>query len=412
MLLRLGIGILGCAAVVGAFSLAACSSDDTPTNNTTTTPDAGNGGTDSGGNTQTDSGGSTDTDSGNTATGQPITGLTQGDWLWVDFPDSECADGSATGIGVNLGTTKDLVIYLEGGGACWNAAYCGAAPQAAYLHGFGKTDFENVTNDTGPNQQSSQPGSAKQPGGLLDRTTQNNPYKDASFVYIPYCTGDVHSGDIVKTYDGLATPIHHSGRKNLDAFLKRIVPTFSDQTRVTLTGSSAGGFGAAINYERFKKAFGTVRMDLIDDSGPPFPNADIASYADWSAAWDLTTAFPAGCTNCATDVTQLFPYLSKTYPDAKFALLQYDQDHTIRQFFGTASADVFHTQLDSVISTQFDPTTNAKVFEVDANAHEMLFEINTVSSNDATPETLAAWLTEMNGDAATWATRKVPPVQH
>ena len=42
-------------------------------------------------------------------------------WQWVPFPGTACADGSPTGLGVNLspGATRAF-IYFEGGGACWD----------------------------------------------------------------------------------------------------------------------------------------------------------------------------------------------------------------------------------------------------------------------------------------------------
>src|SRR5262245_66183963 len=75
------------------------------------------------------------TDAGDAAVDAPppggaITGLTPGSWTWVDFPGAQCRDGTATGIGVSpsaSGSTK-LMIFFEGGGACFNAATCGANP--------------------------------------------------------------------------------------------------------------------------------------------------------------------------------------------------------------------------------------------------------------------------------------------
>src|SRR5690349_6763166 len=51
--------------------------------------------------------------------GTPIT-APPGQWTWVDFPDAVCDDNSPTGIGVNLANNKNLLVYFEGGGACWD----------------------------------------------------------------------------------------------------------------------------------------------------------------------------------------------------------------------------------------------------------------------------------------------------
>ncbi|MEM6289248.1 MAG: pectin acetylesterase-family hydrolase, partial [Bacteroidota bacterium] len=52
-----------------------------------------------------------------------------GAWTWIDVEGSVCRDGSATGIGVRLQDgADDLVIYLEGGGACFNGVTCATNP--------------------------------------------------------------------------------------------------------------------------------------------------------------------------------------------------------------------------------------------------------------------------------------------
>src|SRR5207253_2454278 len=109
-----------------------------------------------------------------------------------------------------------------------------------------------------------------------------NPFADANFVYVPYCTGDVHIGSATVDMDvnGTKKTTYFWGAKNLDMYLARLVPTFPQTTRVILTGISAGGYGAYLNVDRVRSAFG-VRVDVIDDSGPPFDAPpDVASVAD------------------------------------------------------------------------------------------------------------------------------------
>ena len=86
-------------------------------------------------------------------------------------------NGTPTGIGVNLGTSGDLLIYLEGGGACFNDSTCG---NVAHPSGWGPDQFGfNI----GPYNV-----------GIVDRLDDANPFRDATYVVVPYCTGDVHAG--------------------------------------------------------------------------------------------------------------------------------------------------------------------------------------------------------------------------
>ena len=89
-------------------------------------------------------------------------------------------------------------------------------------------------------------------------------------MYVPYCTGDVHAGNRKDaTVSGVTGKQQFVGYVNVANDLKRIVPSFPGLTKVLLTGVSAGGFGAASNYVQMAKAFGSVPVYELDDSGPP-----------------------------------------------------------------------------------------------------------------------------------------------
>ena len=79
---------------------------------------------------------------------------------------------------------EKLVLFLEGGGACWDELTCYSLQTAA-----------NITTGFGEPQLRKRMGSVS--GGLFDRASATNPFKDASFVYVPYCTGDVHAGELL-----------------------------------------------------------------------------------------------------------------------------------------------------------------------------------------------------------------------
>src|SRR4029079_15086682 len=113
-------------------------------------------------------------------TGPPVT---VDDWTWIPFTDSKCRDGSPTGIGVRLHPgSNTLVIWLNGGGACFSGASCLVNPRS-----FGLTDFQDTVRVI-----ASRKGHLKQ--GIFERTSASNPVRDWNQVYIPYCTGDLHAG--------------------------------------------------------------------------------------------------------------------------------------------------------------------------------------------------------------------------
>jgi hypothetical protein len=299
-----------------ALAAAGCGSSNT---------EAPAGSTDGG---RTDGGG---TDGGSPDSGLAIAGLTPSTWTWVPVEGAKCRDGSATGIAVNVGTKTDkLMVYLEGGGACFNQVTCG--PLGGNPSSFGKSDF--TTRFVG---QSSAGGSA----GVFDRADAANPLKDWTFVYVPYCTGDVHAGNATDaTVPGISAKQQFVGYLNVGLDLARVVPTFAGLSQVLLTGVSAGGFGAASNYVQVAKAFAPVPVFELDDSGPPMSDPYLPSCLQGAqvALWGLDKTILKDCGgDCPNSSNYLVDYarhVGKTYPNVPFGLLESTEDAVISQFFG------------------------------------------------------------------------------
>jgi hypothetical protein len=250
------------------------------------------------------------------ANGKPIDALDK-QWTWVPFPDSSCRDGSNAGVAVNFnGARDDLMIFLEGGGACFEGLSCLANPATAQ---------QKPRADV----------------GIFDRTNTANPLRDFNFVYVPYCTGDVHAGTNANAaVPGVLGTQKFVGRLNMEAYLKRVVPTFKNAKRVVLTGISAGGFGAASNAVLVQRAFPDVKVTLIDDSGPPMSSKVVASclQKQWRELWGLDKSILADCgSDCPKQDDFLFDYalhLAKTYSDRSAGLIETAQDGVISGFFG------------------------------------------------------------------------------
>jgi hypothetical protein len=257
-------------------------------------------------------------------------------WAWVPVGGATCRDGSPTGFGYNMnpGSTK-LMVFLEGGGACFNTPTCNGNPAK-----FGASEFEQQV-------ASGAEGSA----GVFDRTDALNPVKDWSFVYIPYCTGDVHGGANPGGTPPGGTPQQFVGYTNVTLDLAQIIPMFPGLDQVLLTGVSAGGFGAALNYDQVATAFGAVPVTLVDDSGPPFSSQYLAPclMQQWIKLWGFDKSFLATCgADCAGDAggfdtanfaIDLMSHLGKKYPTRTFGLLDSTADSTISEFFGFGASD-------------------------------------------------------------------------
>ncbi len=343
--------------------------------------------------TETDTGVGTDT--GVTDVGPPVTTpitATAETWTWVPFPTSQCGNGSPTGIGVNLTTrSHHVLIYLEGGGACWSALTCFTFQTAAHFNtGYGEADFATESNAENY---------IAEPGGMFDRTAAGNPFRDYSYVYVPYCTGDVHAGSVTQSF-GSGSPAHFAGYANMGLYLARVVPTFPSADRVVIAGSSAGGFGALFNWYRTQQAFGSTRVDLIDDSGAPMP-ADVlladGNIAHAALAWNLAANIPAGCSDCATNLDHAVGWLAGQFPTHRGALLQYQADTVLPGYFGISGMQ-FATGLNELLTQQFAPHGNMHSFVSPMAGHVLWFSPSlTVGST-----TVQQFVTQMVTDDPTW----------
>jgi hypothetical protein len=340
-------------------------------------PDAPHDGNADAGKSGTD-GGVSNQDGGIFTPGAPITATSQ-TWTWVDFPDAYCANGTATGLGVNLSTaSSNVVIYLEGGGACWDDLTCLTVMSASnFTTGYSSSNFASESTDTTYLAEA---------GGFFDRTASSNPFKDFSWVYIPYCTGDVFGGNNVTSFG--TTPAWFVGARNIIAYLDRIVPTFPSASSVYLMGSSAGGYGALLNWWRVQAAFGTIPVHMIDDSGTPVPpdvlmtsSAGPMGYQpEQETAWNIDSTLPPGCTGCTTRLDALFGYYATAFPNQRGALLSYTADTVLPSFYGISTSE-FTTGLNEIVSTDIAPTTNLKSFEYGGSGHVLAFSPTLATNN-------------------------------
>ena len=312
------------------------------------------------------------------ATSGPIVAANE-QWTWVDFPDSECGTGTPTGIGVNLtNRSSDVIVYMQGGGACWNQLTCFTVGSATDFTGYSGTDFATDSIKTQV---------------AFNRVNMNNPFRNASFVFIPYCTGDVHSGDQVTSYGG-----HHKGAANVRAFLARLSQTFTGPRRIWLTGTSAGGFGVQLNYHRFAAAFPQAEVHGLSDSAQMINPTNATLLADWLSAWGVQD--PPGCTGCTQNFNLVPGWLASTYPNRRFALLAYSRDSTLATFF-QMDQTAFEAATTTLLMGQYQGKANLKYYVVDpANpTHVMLGQLFTRTVGGVR---LSDWATQWANGTAGW----------
>jgi hypothetical protein len=156
---------------------------------------------------------------------------------------------------VKGGTVNNLVVFFDGGGACWHSMNTIYNPTCSLEVDETVEDLEGA-------------------GGIFDTDNPDNPLRDWSFVAIPYCTGDIHWGsndhfypDYLNEYGGGVIPAHHRGFDNFLVVLKWMTEHFRRPHKIFVTGSSAGSYGATLGFPYIQEAFPKSKASLLGDAG-------------------------------------------------------------------------------------------------------------------------------------------------
>ena len=226
---------------------------------------------------------------------------------------------------VRRGTSKELMVFFGGGGACWDGESCSRPntrsnpdnPSGFY---FG----ELLPNDNPANY-----------AGVLSLSDPANPMRDWNMVYVPNCTGDLHTGSKTTTYVNPATqqpfPIEHRGAENAKVVLNWVQAHFSDPGQVLVTGSSAGAYGATVHYPRIRRAYPSARASLLVDASPSVmpPAFETIRKERWNLQLDGAVYGSDAQTSAMPD---LMGKLTAHYPADRFSQYATASDMTLMRY--------------------------------------------------------------------------------
>ncbi len=158
-------------------------------------------------------------------------------------------------------TSKDLFIFLQGGGACWQT-FCMAIDEA--LPGIPLVD-------------------------VLDPDQAHNPVPDWNLSYLPYCDGSLFAGDIERDDDLDGEPDRiHRGLRNLTASLEVTQEHYPEPQRILLAGSSGGAYGTIMATVLVRHLWPDAPIYVFNDAG-----IGIADPEDPDFLWGLVDEWGA-----------------------------------------------------------------------------------------------------------------------
>ncbi|VAW37855.1 hypothetical protein MNBD_CHLOROFLEXI01-4124 [hydrothermal vent metagenome] len=211
-------------------------------------------------------------------------------WNRVDLDnDTLCSDGSEYFILTNRGSSNNLLIHFSGGGACWDVATCSevlslpelllAPPQLFYF----------------PEIFSIWPTLL---GGVHQRDNLDNPFAEWNIVYIPYCTGDLHIGNAINSYQSEmneTVTVRHNGRNNTLAALDWISLNIENPDTVLISGDSAGGFASIFWTPQIVQQYPDANLYQLSDSAFLESSRWGTTLDDtWKVDWEHNFGYPSG----------------------------------------------------------------------------------------------------------------------
>lgn len=316
---------------------------------------------------------------------------------WYDIPGMICRDGSPTGIGYRVGNPKKLAIYINGGGACFNQETCGPNPKS-----FNGDDWNSLFQERGND-------------GIFDVNNPKNPLRDFSFVFVPYCTGDVHSGTKPNGRAlGLADTQRYVGAFNFIKAMDFIQPyyNYNEVEEVVLFGLSAGGYGVYVNFLEVFKRFPKAKITVINDSGPLFSDAQafpICLQLGFTVVFGLP--IPYDLLNCCgapgLGLANVYPYAAKKFPNSNFGFVSAYEDQTSRFFlsFGYNNctgapgnqlpANVFKQGLIDLRDDILAPKNAFSTYFINGDTHTMLATNDIFYERNASGMYLYEWVDKL-----------------
>ncbi|CAG4929992.1 unnamed protein product [Colias eurytheme] len=170
--------------------------------------------------------------------------------VWLTNSSLTCNDGSPAGYYIRRGTNSHhWVVYLEGGGYCWDTKSCAA----------------RWRRRPGLMSSTRWPRARRAPA-ILSMDPEANPlWHNSNHVLLPYCSSDMWAGTRIKTKnDSFA----FTGRLIVKDVLNELLQ-FGLRGRLLLVGSSAGAAGVMFHADATRRSLRThgVRVAAIADSG-------------------------------------------------------------------------------------------------------------------------------------------------
>jgi hypothetical protein len=253
-------------------------------------------------------------------------------WQEIAPAGAVCSDGSPWKFYVATGDPKKVVVDFQGGGACWDEASCN--PQA------------NLFTRTVQAEE------LEYAQGIYNRASSANPFKGWSHVFVPYCTGDIHWGNVTRQYGNLK--IEHQGAVNAKAALDYVYKNYTNPSNVFVTGCSAGAYGSVIWAPYLMRQYPNARVAQLGDSGlgvirPEFNKVVTNAWQAGGAVPDFIPELAAARADATRiRLEELYKAIGKAFPKNSLSQFTYNTDAVQIFFYALGKGETSPSQTSAV----------------------------------------------------------------
>lgn len=256
------------------------------------------------------------------STGTPTeASATPTDWQKISSAaNTTCSDGSPYSFFVRQGDPNKLLVYFQGGGACWFRQNCDPQMSPSYSIQVGNIDRANF--------------------GIFNLDNPDNPFKDHTTVFAPYCTADVHMGASDTVYPPVEEGqtdlvIRHQGRANVEAVLQWTYEHVPSPQSIFVTGSSAGAIPSPLYTALIADHYVNARIAQLGDGAGGYRRTNNDSRPDeqWGT-FDFITQ-EQGFANLRPETMtyeSLYIAAAQAHPDITFAEYDAAEDAVQKRF--------------------------------------------------------------------------------
>lgn len=190
----------------------------------------------------------------------PIDEMSEGWNTIAPGGDTMCAMGTPYTFHVKPGTRENVMVFLNGGGACWSGQNCDASVEPTTYVPLAELPHNDPRTR----------------GGAFAQDNAENPFSAWTQVFVSYCTGDVHLGANDKTYtkpDGSEVTIRHRGKANTMSALSWLFDNVKAPEKVFVSGGSAGAVSSP------------VYAGIVQEA---YPDADVIQFAGGAGGYRVS----------------------------------------------------------------------------------------------------------------------------